>query len=106
MTLEKYSEMLKSIADSDEPFRDGDYVSDKTVIVGYWAQYKIGEEWLWFSVSDTSGSIVLPSRVAQAIAGGECQRADSFKRNGFEATVNFDGHYYMLGIGSKRPRLK
>jgi hypothetical protein len=56
----------------------------------------VGKDWLWYSVSDTS-EIIFPSSVVKAIANGQCQRAGPFKGNGFEATVRFDGHSYMLG---------
>ena len=106
MTLEGYASTLKYIQDSDQPFRDGDYVSDTTGLTGYWAEYKVGNDWIWYSVSDTAGSIVLPSKVLDAIAKGICQRVGDFKGNGFEATVRLDDHWYMLGYGSKRPKFK
>ena len=104
MTLEEYAELLGAIEDSDSPLREGDYVSDTTGKLGYWASYRVDKDWLWYSVSDTS-AIVLPSSVVKAIANGDCQRAGSFKGSGFEATVRFDGHSYMLGVGSREPRL-
>jgi hypothetical protein len=104
MTLEEYAGTLRCIKDSASPFRDGDYVSHTTGRVGYWAEYKLGSDWLWYSVSDTSGKIVLPSAVLKAIADGDCQRAGAFKGTGFEATVRFGDQSYMLGVGSRRPR--
>jgi hypothetical protein len=104
MTLLKYATILAGIHDSVEPFRDGDYKSQTTGRIGYWASYQIGRDWLWYSVSDSSSKIILPSAVLAAIANGQCQRLGSFKVNGFEATVRFDGHSYMLGFGSKKPR--
>ncbi len=106
MTVQEYAAILRGIQDSDQPFRDGDYVSDNTGRRGYWAEYKLGNDWIWYSVSDTSGSIVLPSKVVEAIDRGECQRAGPFKGNGFEATIRFDDHSYMLGLGSRRPRFR
>jgi hypothetical protein len=103
VTLERYIRALAVIPDTKEPVRDGDYPNDRG-IVGYWAKYKVGNDWLWYSVSDTSGSIVLPTTVLNAIAKGVLQRAGSFKGNGFEATFRFDGQSFMLGLGSKVPR--
>jgi len=104
MTLEHYIRTLAGIPDVDEPLRDGDYKSKTTGRLGYFAEYKVGDDWLWYSVSDTSGSLVLPSAVLKAIAKGVPQRAGTYKGNGFEATFRFDGHSYMLGFGSKRFR--
>ena len=83
------------------PFQEGEYKSHTTGNVGYWASYRVGKDWLWYPVSDTS-EIIFPSSVVKAIVNGQCQRAGPFKGNGFEATVRFDGHSYMLGVGSKK----
>jgi hypothetical protein len=104
MTLEKYADVLRGIKDSDSPFHEGDYVSHTTGRSGYRACYQVGSAWYWYSVSDTADRIS-PSGVVQAIVSGQCQRAGPFKGNGFEATVRFDGHSYMLNMGSKKPRL-
>jgi hypothetical protein len=102
MTLAEYVDVLRGIKDLDPPFRERDYVSDTTGKVGYSACYKIGNFWYWYSVSETT-EIVLPSEVVKAILNGECQRAGPFKRNGFEATIRFDGHSFMINMGSTKP---
>jgi hypothetical protein len=105
MTLEKYAEVLRGIKDTDIPFHEGDYVSHTTGKIGYRAYYQVGDVWYWYSVSDTT-EIILPSAVANAILHGQCQRVGSFKVNGFEATVRFEGHSFMLNMGSKKPSFK
>src|SRR6266436_6254534 len=101
MTLEEYAGILGGIEDSSSPFQEGEYKSHTTGNVGYRASYRVGKDWLWYSVSDTS-EIVLPSAVVKAVANGQCQRAGLFKGNGFEARVRFAGQSYMLGVGSKK----
>jgi hypothetical protein len=105
MTLGEYADILRGIKDSDPPFHEGDYVSHTTGRTGYRAYYQVGKEWFWYSVSDTT-ELVLPSAVVKAIVSGQCQRAGPFKGNGFEATVNFDGHSYMVNMGSKKPNFR
>jgi hypothetical protein len=104
MTLDEYAEVLRAIEDSDSPFYEGEYYNEFGV-QGYRASYHIGKDWYWYSVSDTT-AIVLPSAVVNAVINGECQRAGPFKGNGFEATIRFDGHSYMLNMGSKQPRFR
>jgi hypothetical protein len=106
MTLSEYAEAIGRIKDEECPYREGNYVSDTTGLTGYWAEYKLAKDWLWYSVSDTSGGLVLPSAVVKAIGNGQCQRSGSFKGNGFEATVRFQDQSYMLGFGSKRARFR
>jgi hypothetical protein len=105
MTLTEYVDVLRGLKDEDEPFQQGEYVSDTTGKVGYWASYNVDDVWYWYSVSDTT-EIVLPSTVVNAIINGECQRAGPFKGNGFEATIRFDGQSYMLNMGSTKPRFR
>ena len=105
MTLPEYADALRTLKDEDEPFQEGEYISATTGKVGYRASYKVGGLWYWYSVSDTK-QMVFPSAVVKAIIHGECQRAGSFKGNGFEATIRFDGHSYMLNMGSARPRFR
>ena len=40
VTLEEYVASFSTIEDADSPVRDGDYTSDTTGKVGYWAEYK------------------------------------------------------------------
>ena len=103
MTVTEFADVLRSINDSDEPFEDGEYTSHATGNKGYWVCYHIGALWYWYSVSNTT-DIIFPSRVVQAIMEAQCQRSGPFKVDGFEATVRFDGHSYMLGMGSTQPR--
>jgi hypothetical protein len=105
MTLEGFADILRGIKDSDPPFHEGDYVSHTTGRAGYRAYYQVGNDWYWYSVSDTT-DLVLPSAVVRAIENGQCQRAGSFKGNGFEVTVRLDGHSYMLNMGSKKPSFR
>jgi hypothetical protein len=105
MTLEEYAEILREVKDSDAPFHEGDYVSHTTGKIGYRACYQVRDVWFWYSVSDTA-EIIFPSAVVNAIVHGQCQRAGSFKVNGFEATVRFEGRSFMLNMGSEKPNFK
>jgi len=104
MTLAEYADVLRAIKDTDPPFHEGDYKNEFGV-TGYRACYQVGKGWFWYSVSDTT-SIIVPSMVVKAIEGGRCDRAGTFKGNGFEATIRFDDRSYMLNMGSKKPIFK
>jgi hypothetical protein len=104
MTLADYADVLRTINDTDPPFFEGDYKNDFGV-AGYRAYYHVGNNWFWYSVSDTT-AIVLPSKVVEAIEKGRVDRAGIFKENGFEATIRFENQSYMLNMGSKRPQFR
>jgi hypothetical protein len=104
VTLAEFADILRGIRDTDPPFHEGDYVNELGV-AGYRAYYQVGRDWYWYSVSGMA-SIVLPSAVVTAITKGRCDRVGTFKGNGFEATIRYDGHSYMLNMGSKRPSFK
>lgn len=104
MTLKEYAAVLRMIGDI-APYHEGEYLSRTTGRPGYRACYQVGQNWFWYSVSNIT-NIVSPQIVADAIEKGVCQREGSFKGNGFEATVRFDGHSYMLNMGSKKPNFE
>lgn len=68
-------------------------------MTGYWAEYIVDGRRFRYSVSGTEGP-VFPAQVVNAIENGKCQRAKPYKGTGFEATINFDGHSYMLTMYS------
>jgi len=103
MTPNEFAEVLRGIDDSESPYDEGEYTSHTTGNKGYWVCYHVGQLWYWYSVSNTT-DIIFPSKVVQAIVSGNCERSGPYKGNGFEATVRFDGHSYMLGMGSTKPR--
>jgi len=103
VNVEAYCEVLNAI--DTEPYLEDLYVSHTTGRSGYKAVYQIGRQWCWYSVSNITRRVP-PTEVAYAIRKGTVTREGQFKRDGFEATVTVDGHWYMLGMGSSRPRKK
>jgi hypothetical protein len=70
---------------------------------GYRARLRLGDEWYWYSVSDTLNE-VSPKEVADAIKSRDREkRSGSYKNGrGFEATVRSGNRWYMLGHGNNR----
>jgi hypothetical protein len=97
MTLKEYADVLRAI--DRAPDSDGHYQSKSTGLTGYWAEYTVDGKLFRYSVSNTEGP-VFPVHVVNAIENGKCQRAKPYKGSGFEATINFDGHSYMLTMYS------
>jgi hypothetical protein len=97
MTLKEYADVLRQI--DRAPDNNGHYQSKGTGLTGYWAEYIVDGKTFRYSVSNTEGR-VLPVHVVNAIENGKCQRAKPYKGTGFEATINFEGHSYMLTMYS------
>ena len=71
---------------------------------GYRATIQLGEEWYWYSVSQSLDEVT-PKQVAEAITARDrrLQRSKPYKNGrGFEATVWSGDHCYMLGHGNNR----
>jgi hypothetical protein len=71
---------------------------------GYRATVRVGNEWYWFSVSNTNQP-VSPTQVAHAIRSKDryIERSKPYKQGrGFEATVRCGDHWYMLGHGNNQ----
>ncbi len=100
MTLEKYAAVLRGIEHA--PYNEGSYISHTTGRLGYRACFQVGGNWYWYSVSNTTEKIP-PSAVADAITHGKCRRAGRYNAEGFEATISFGGHSYMIEMGSNKP---
>ncbi len=99
MDLEQIGNILKSI--QHKPYEDGLYTNNEGSH-GYRAVFNVGKHWYWYTVSGTA-EIVPPSEVAEAINKGLVSRRGAFKVNGFEATISFNGRWYMLNAGSDKP---
>jgi hypothetical protein len=85
-------------------YEDGWYTSKTTGKRGYRATFSLGREWYWYSVSDTAVKLS-PLEVADAITSpsAEINRSGAHKEKGFEATVRFEEHSYMLNAGDSKP---
>lgn len=100
MTVEEFANVLRSI--DQPPHEESTYTSHSTGDPGYRAVYQVGGNWYWYTVSNTTKKFS-PADVADAIGNGMVNRAGPYKENGFEATVRFNGHSYMLNMGATRP---
>ena len=101
MDLHEYALRLKEIKCA--PYDQGLY-TNRFGNYGYKAVFKIGSDWYWYSVSGTS-TVVHPREVAEAVARGNVRRCGQYKRDGFEATVYFEGRSYMISAGDGARRL-
>jgi hypothetical protein len=107
MTVDAFALGLKS--PKLQFVQDGYYISKTSGQVGYWAIYRNGEFYMWYSISATESSFA-PDEVMVAITAPTrwVQREnpyDNKKENkGFEATVRSGGHAFMLGANSRRRR--
>ena len=71
---------------------------------GYRATVSVGDEWYWFSVSNTTQPFT-PAQVASAITARDryIKRSKPYKGGkGFEASVRSGDHWYMLGHCNNR----
>jgi hypothetical protein len=94
--LQEFVKVLESI--TDEPYTDGLYTNSDGA-QGYTATYRVGADWYWYSVSGTVEK-VRPQEVAIALREGRPTRASVVKLSGYEATINHQGHSYMVNRGS------
>ena len=103
MTVDEYADVLSS-----KPlqfYEDGPYFSHKTGKQGYRATYRLGSRWYWYSVSDSCMK-VSPAEVAKAVTSEHrrIDRSETYKTDGFEATVRCGSHSYMLNESDTKPR--
>jgi hypothetical protein len=101
VTVEEYADVLRSI--KQPPYEESTYVSRSTGNPGYRVVYQVGRNWYWYTVSNSTKKFP-PSEVADAISKGTVNRAGPYKGDGFEATIRFDGHSYMINMGAAKPR--
>lgn len=100
MTVTEYADILRNPELTF--YEDGSYTSHTTQKEGYRATFQLAQKWFWYSVSDTRRK-VSRIEVADAITRGEVERSGRYKSDGFEATVRYEGHSYMIGMDSKHP---
>jgi hypothetical protein len=102
MNVTEYAEVLRNPALS--PYEDSWYTSHTTGRQGYRAVFRLGKRWYWYSVSNVTAK-VSPLEVADAITSPSAtiDRSGPYKETGFESTVRFDGHSYMLNEGDGKP---
>src|SRR5258708_37863347 len=102
MNVGEYAEILRNPALTS--YEDGSYTSQTTGRQGYRAIFRLGRKWYWYSVSNMTRK-VSPLEVADAITSPSkrIDRSGTYKKTGFEATVRFDGHSYMLNEGDVKP---
>ena len=105
MTVDEYALRVKS--PTLEFLQEGSY-PNAFEQVGYWARYRDGTLYLWYSISSTEAAFA-PDEVAMAVTAPTrwIQRQNPYcnrKGNiGFEATVLSDGHAFMLGAADRAP---
>ncbi len=102
MTVDQFAEVLRNPA--IQVIDQGRY-QNKQGETGYYARLRLGVDQYWYSASDFD-SAVPPTDVAAAIQSPSRKilrenpyRNDKGER-GFEATVWYQGHAYMLGAGT------
>jgi hypothetical protein len=102
MNVAEYADILRN--PDLKPHEEGWYTSHTTGRQGYRATFSLGRVWYWYSVSDKTAK-VSPLEVSNAITSPRARvdRSGAYKGNGFEATVRFDGHSYMLNAGDSKP---
>jgi hypothetical protein len=101
MTVDEYAEVLRNPA--LKPYDDSSY-TNASGKQGYRATFRMEKKWYWYSVSDTTGK-VSPLEVARTITsrGRRVNRSGPYKTRGFEATVRYESHSYMLNEGDTKP---
>ena len=105
MTVDEYAFKLQS---AELEFEQEGCYTNAFGQAGYWAIYRIGRHYLWYSVSATESRIG-PDEVAVAItvASRWVQRENPYANKkgkmGFEATVRSGGRAFMLGSADRRP---
>lgn len=95
--LEQIAGALMDITDA--PYYDSLY-TNRYGVQGYTATYRVSTDWYWYSVSGTT-KVIPPHRVATAVKEGLATRANIFKLNGTEATIEHDSQWFMVNKGSR-----